>query len=162
MELIFCFVMPIPIHLLFILQHWVPQLKASCSLFVLPIWWSEEDELRSFAALGQKLLCSLAADAFCICCQAAAGWPDSGWGESCLLVSLWALHRHLTSPLSLMLRKWIPVFNHPLKSLSDLGRARTSQFVMFPVRISSCGSRRTNTNYHTVNLRILWCGEILH
>ncbi len=42
---------------------------------------------------------------FCITCQMAAGWTGCGWGGYCLLVSFRLCTG--TSPISLMLRRWI-------------------------------------------------------
>ena len=39
-------------------------------------------------------------------CQISAGWTHCGWGGCCLLVSFWALCRHLTSPILLTLCRW--------------------------------------------------------
>ena len=73
---------------------------------------------------------------FCIFCQMAAGWTDCGW-VGVVFSYLWALYRHLSLLISLMLCRWCQWCSHPLLSLPVLGHDEPCQFVMFPVRMLS-------------------------
>ncbi len=90
-------------QLFVILQHGVAQQNAKCSPYTRKtiLCWSMEDEFRSLTAWGKKLLCSLVVRQQILLYHLpdAAGWTGLFLGWVLSFSFLWALCRHLTSPL---------------------------------------------------------------
>ncbi len=83
---------------------------------------------------------------FCISSQTAAGWTGCCW---------WVLHRHLTTPISLMLCRWVPMMFWAVlitRCRTLLSWAVHKPFVvLFPVRMLSIA--------HMYKLTRIWHGN---
>ncbi len=137
-------------HIFIILRQRAVQQNASCRPFMIHtktkdivLWWSAEDEL-SLTAWRKKLLCSLVAQQQILLYLLPDGrrvnklWV--GWILSFCI--LWALHRHLSSLISLMVGKWVPVIFCAIlithcRVLLSWAMHVPSQFVMIIVRMLS-------------------------
>ncbi len=108
------------------------------------IWWSAEDELRSLRVWRKKLLCSLVVRQWLLLYRLPDGTRLLLWQVLSLYI-LWALCRHFTSLISLMLSRLVPMTFWAV--LITWGRALLSwaghepcQFVMFQVKLHSIAS----------------------
>ncbi len=123
----------IKIHLLVILRHRVAQQNASCSPFMLhkKNFFSVEVWRMRLTALGKKVLCSLVVGQRILPFHLPEGSSVNrlllGWVLSFHIP--WTLCRNLTSPISLILSRWVPLMfwvgHHPQQSLPVLGHAHT-------------------------------------